>query len=248
MILYLDNQASIGPSSQAVRRRRSRELGLNENLAREILELHTLGVNGGYDQSDVTEFARILTGWSIGGDTGRLRGGEPGQFYFRPLTHEPGDKTVLGKRFREDGVDEGEAGLEMLGLHPATARHIATKLTRHFVADEPPAALVERLAAAYLESGGELLPVYRTLLDAEDSWQTPSAKFKTPQDFVISAYRALDIVPNDVRPVVGLMAQLGQPPMRPGSPAGWPDTAAHWDGSDARRRQCVAATAKRCAR
>ena len=157
MILYLDNQASMGPSSTAatfVRRNRGRELGLNENLAREILELHTLGVDGGYTQADVTEFAKVLTGWSIGGALGeggramaRFGGdaGSPGEFHFRALMHEPGDKTVLGKRYRERGADEGEDVLRTVALHPSTARHLATKLARHFVADDPPAKLVERL-------------------------------------------------------------------------------------------------------
>jgi uncharacterized protein (DUF1800 family) len=236
MILYLDNQASIGPGSRAARlasRFRNREPGLNENLAREILELHTLGVDGGYDQTDVTEFARVLTGWSVGTDNGPLRGGEPGEFHFRTLVHEPGSKTILGKRYGEDGLDEGEAVLEDLARHPSTARHIATKLARHFVSDEPPAALVERLASTFIETDGELLPVYETLIEAEESWVEPLAKYKTPNDFVISALRALDFVPNREEQLLAVMTQLGQPPLRPGSPAGWPDTAAHWNGGDA---------------
>jgi uncharacterized protein (DUF1800 family) len=236
MILYLDNQASIGPDSaaaRAVRRNRKRELGLNENLAREILELHTLGVDGGYDQSDVTEFARVLTGWSIGSDSGALRGGNPGEFHFRALVHEPGDKKILGERFRENGIDEGEDVLAMLATHPATARHLATKLARHFVADTPPAAIVERLTAAYLEAGGELVPVYDALLAAKVTWREPLPKLKTPHDFVISALRALEHVPAQDEQIIGVLTQLGQPPMRSGSPAGWPDTAEHWGGGEA---------------
>jgi uncharacterized protein (DUF1800 family) len=249
MLLYLDNAQSVGPNSTAAnlaRRRRGRELGLNENLAREILELHTLGVDGGYGQRDVTELAKVLTGWSIGGDLGRgaggarvavlarlADGGDPGEFHFRAGLHEPGAKTILGKEYRERGVDEGEAVLAALALHPATAKHLATKLARHFVADEPPAALVEQLAAAYLDARGELLPVYRALIRAEPSWREPLAKYKTPQDFVISAYRALEHTPENLEPLTAFLDQLGQRPLTPGSPAGWPDTAAHWASGDA---------------
>jgi len=236
MLLYLDNQRSIGPNSLAARaaqRRRGRSLGLNENLAREILELHTLGVDGGYDQNDVTEFARMLTGWSIGGTDGPLAGGEPGEFVFRGLMHEPGDKTLLGRRYRESGIDEGEAALRMLATQPATARHLATKLARHFVADVPPPALVERLADVYLRADGELMPVYAALIEADESWQTPLAKYKTPEDLVISTYRALDRIPDRPQQLIAILTQLGQRPLTPGSPAGWPDNAAHWDGGEA---------------
>ncbi len=236
MILYLDNQASIGPESNAARlasRFRDREFGLNENLAREILELHTLGVDGGYGQADVTEFARVLTGWSVGTDNGPLRGGEPGRFHFRTRVHEPGSKTVLGKRYAENGIDEGEAVLADLALHPSTARHLATKLAVHFVADEPPAALIDRLTSVYLETGGELTPFYEALIAADASWIEPLAKYKTPNDYVISAMRALNHVPEREEQLLAVMTQLGQPPLRPGSPAGWPDTAAHWNGGDA---------------
>jgi len=256
MILYLDNQASMGPASEAatfVRRNRGRELGLNENLAREILELHTLGVDGGYTQHDVTEFAKVLTGWSIGGSLGdaappmlaRLGGdgGAPGEFHFRSRMHEPGDKTILGKEYRERGADEGEAVLETLALHPRTAQHLATKLARHFVADDPPPKLVERLAAAYLKNDGDLPSVYRALVEAEESWREPLAKFKTPTDFVISAYRLLGEVPQNLQPATAFLTQAGQRPYTPGSPAGWPDTAANWNGGDALLKRIEFATA-----
>ena len=246
MILYLDNQASMGPGSTAagfVRRNRGRQLGLNENLAREILELHTLGVDGGYAQHDVMEFAKVLTGWSIGGQLGEDGGralarfgsdaGEPGQFHFRSLMHEPGSKTILGKQYRERGVEEGEEVLRMLALHPATARHLATKLVRHFVADDPPAALVERLTDVYLREDGDLTSVYRELIAADATWREPYSKFKTPHDFVISAYRLLGYAPENLQPVTGFLTQVGQRPYTPGSPAGWPDTAASWNGGDA---------------
>jgi uncharacterized protein (DUF1800 family) len=256
MILYLDNQASMGPASTAasfVRRNRGRELGLNENLAREILELHTLGVDGGYDQHDVTEFAKVLTGWSIGGQLGEGGGralarfggdaGKPGEFHFRALMHEPGTKTILGKQYRERGEEEGEEVLRTLALHPATARHLATKLARHFVADDPPPALVERLAKVYLQTDGELTSVYRALIATEESWREPLAKFKTPHDFVISAYRLLGHVPANLQPITGFLTQVGQRPYTPGSPAGWPDTAAGWNGGDALLKRIEFATA-----
>ncbi|HET7924936.1 MAG TPA: DUF1800 domain-containing protein [Rhodanobacteraceae bacterium] len=255
MILYLDNQASMGAASQAatfVRRNRGRELGLNENLAREILELHTLGVDGGYTQADVTEFAKVLTGWSIGGALGEGRAalarfggdaGTPGEFHFRALMHEPGDKTILGKRYRERGADEGEDVLRTLALHPKTATHLATKLARHFVADDPPAKLVDRLADTYLRSDGELTSVYRALIDADESWREPLAKFKTPHDFAISAYRLLDFAPDNLQPVTAFLTQAGQRPYTPGSPAGWPDTAPSWNGGDALLKRIEFATA-----
>lgn len=246
MILYLDNQTSMGESSTAanlVRRNRGRELGLNENLAREILELHTLGVDGGYSQQDVTEFAKVITGWSIGGALGegnrpalaRFQGdaGKPGEFHFRAAMHEPGTKTILGKQYRERGADEGEDVLRTLAMHEKTAAHLATKLARHFVADDPPAALVERLARTYLRNDGDLPSVYRALVEADESWEAPLAKFKTPHDFALSAYRLLDYVPDNLQPITAFLTQAGQRPYTPGSPAGWPDTAANWNGGDA---------------
>jgi uncharacterized protein (DUF1800 family) len=259
MILYLDNQTSMGAASPAatfVRRNRGRELGLNENLAREILELHTLGVDGGYTQADVTEFAKVLTGWSIGGTLGEARGplarlvadaGRPGEFHFRAQMHEPGDKTVVGKRYRERGAEEGEDVLRALALHPSTARHLATKLARHFVADDPPPKLVERLADAYSRNDGDLSSVYAALLDANESWREPLAKFKTPHDFAISAYRSLGFVPENLQPMTAFLTQAGQRPYTPGSPAGWPDTAPNWNGGDAllKRIEFAAAAGQR---
>ena len=238
MILYLDNQRSIGPGStlgrRANRRQRERSIGLNENLAREILELHTLGVDGGYTQNDVTTFAKIITGWSIGGagENGRFAEGEPGKFEFRDAIHEPGTQRILGKKYSQNGVRQGEAVLRDLARNPSTAHFLATKLARHFVADEPPPALVEELAVTYLENGAELTPVYETLVRARHSWIDPVSKYKTPHDFVISTFRAFDHVPDDSRFVVGALDLMGQTPFRPGSPAGWPDSAEHWGGAD----------------
>lgn len=247
MLLYLDNGQSIGPDSllgSRANRRRNRRAGLNENLAREILELHTLGVDGGYTQDDVIEFSKGLTGWSVGATggadrigamarrlTGNADAGAAGEFTFRAGVHEPGSKTILGKRFREGGVDEAESVLAFLAEQPQTAHFLATKLARHFVADEPPPALVERLANTYLENNGELKPVYLELIRATESWVDPLAKFKTPQDYLISTWRALGTRPNRLS-LVGVATTLGQRPLTPGSPAGWPDIAAHWNSGD----------------
>lgn len=235
MILYLDNQASIGPDSKAAkfaaRRKGVREPGLNENLAREILELHTLGVAGGYAQADVTNLARILTGWSVGGGPGRLAAGEPGEFVFRDIVHEPGAQELLGKRYAQSGYEQGVAALRSLAAHPATARHVATKLARHFVADAPPPSLVEKLVTAFRAHRGALLPVYEVLIDAPESWSTDAAKFKTPADYVHSTFRGLGIPVAGGRSGLVAFELLGQRTWSPGSPAGWPDTAADWDGA-----------------
>ncbi len=239
MILYLDNQRSIGPDStlgkRASRGSRAGKVGLNENLAREILELHTLGVNGGYTQNDVTTFARVITGWSVGGagENGRFAEGEPGTFEFREVIHEPGTQKILGKKYSQSGMDQGKAVLQDLALHPATAKFLASKLARHFVADDPPAQLVDKLAATYLESGGELSAMYETLIAAPESWSSAFGKYKTPHDFVISTFRAFDYAPDKAKFVIGALDLMGQTPYRPGSPAGWPDTAEQWGGADA---------------
>jgi len=247
MIGFLDNQYSVGKDSElaelAARRQArqrmgdpdkpKREFGINENLAREILELHTLGVNGGYTQDDVTTFAQIITGWSIGGGKGRLAGGVPGRFYFRDNLHEPGPRTLLGKTYHEEGQRQGEAVLADLARHPATAHFVATKLVRHFVADEPPPAAVDRVAHAFLKSGGDLPHVYAALIESPEAWDTEMRKFKTPEDFVFSTLRALNVSPRQAEEVVRSFDLLGQRQYTPGSPAGWPDTSKSWDGSDA---------------
>jgi uncharacterized protein (DUF1800 family) len=259
MIAFLDNQYSVGADSAAAQRaaRRAvsgtpakREFGINENLAREILELHTLGVDGGYTQQDVTSFAQILTGWSIGGGKGRLAGGQPGRFYFRENLHEPGAKTFLRKRYPEAGQTQGEAVLAELARHASTARFIATKLVRHFVADEPPRAVVERVAAAFLKSDGDLPLVYSKLLESPEAWEASLLKFKTPEDLVFSTLRAFDVAPDKPEDVIRSFELLGQRQYTPGSPAGWPDTAKAWDGSDALMHRVLWASrmAERCER
>jgi uncharacterized protein (DUF1800 family) len=238
MILYLDNEASVGPNSALARRsgkraRGARRLDINENLAREILELHTLGVDGGYTQVDVTTLAKVITGWSVGGGRGFLAEGTPGRALFRADVHEPGAKTVLGRRYAEDGIRQGETALKDLAHHPSTARHLATKLVRHFVADEPPPAAVSSVARVFLATDGDLPSVHRAVADTLDTDSAASVKYKTPHDFVISAFRGLDVPTPDGRAALAPFELLGQRPWSPGSPAGWPDRAGDWDGADA---------------
>jgi uncharacterized protein (DUF1800 family) len=238
MLLYLDNFQSVGPHSQvalrAEARQAPRKIGINENLAREILELHTLGVGGGYTQTDVTTFAEVITGWSIGGEGGgRFAHGEPGQFVFRPELHEPGAKLVLGKRYPDDGFGQGVAVLRDVARQRATAHFIATKLARHFIADEPPPAAVQRLADAFAKSSGDLPSVYRALIDAREAWEQPLAKYKTPSDYVISSFRGLTLPVEAGHAPLAPFEILGQRIWSPGSPAGWPDRSADWDGASA---------------
>jgi len=236
MQLYLDNYLSVGPHSPAAQRRVRRDkprIGINENLAREILELHTLGVGGGYTQKDVTTFAQVLTGWSIGGEGGRFGGGEPGRFVFRPELHEPGAKMVLGRRYADEGFGQGVAVLRDLSRERATAHFIATKLVRHFIADEPPPAAVAALADAFARTNGHLPSVYGALVDAREAWAQPLAKYKTPADYLISSFRGLQVPVEADRAPLAPFEVLGQRTWQPGSPAGWPDRSADWDGASA---------------
>ncbi|HEV2703980.1 MAG TPA: DUF1800 domain-containing protein [Steroidobacteraceae bacterium] len=237
MLLYLDNFRSVGPDSLVAGRtqeRAGRALGINENLAREIMELHTLGVNGGYTQADVTAFAKVITGWSIGAmGQGITEGGTPGEFMFRTNIHEPGAQSILGKRYTQEGEAQGRSVLLDLARNPATAQHIATQLARHFIADEPPPQAVARLARVFSASDGDLPSVYRALIAEEAAWMQPLAKFKTPNDYLVSAYRALELPIDKPYQVAPLFANLGQRVWSPNSPAGWPDRSADWDGASA---------------
>ncbi len=251
MLLYLDQAQSIGPNSpaglQAQRRGNNRRAGLNENLAREIMELHTLGVRSVYNQADVTEFARAMTGFTVNGlgrardRAGPLGSGPVGSFLFLDRIHEPGTRTILGKSWREHGEAQAGSVLDFYATHPATAKHIAAKLARHFAADDPPPALVARLQQAFLSSGGDLPTVYRALIDSPECWTPQPAKFKSPWEWSISAMRALGTQQVQPQAVNGLMNQLGQPVWKPGSPAGWDDVAGAWAGPDAVMRRVEAA-------
>lgn len=224
MLLYLDNAQSFGPASPAGR---NRQRGLNENLAREILELHTLSVAGGYTQADVTALARILTGWTFAGPAGRI--GEPGQFAFFANGHEPGDHKLLGKVYAAGGVAQGEAALADLALHPATARHVATKLAAHFVADAPPAPLVARLETVFKTSGGDIMALAAALIDADEAWAGAPAKIRSPYEFLMAALRAVARrAPEDPGRLLGPLAVMGMPLWQPPGPNGWPDTVAAW--------------------
>jgi uncharacterized protein (DUF1800 family) len=238
MLIYLNQFQSIGPESQAAARNPDRKRGLNENLAREIMELHTLGVRSGYTQADVTEFARALTGWTVDGlGGGRAGEGDPDRFMFRPAQHEPGTRTILGKRYAQDGEAQARAALMDFTHAPATATHIATKLARHFAGDEPPPAMVARLAESLASSKGDLPTVYRTLIASPEAWAATPTKFKTPWEWTISSLRAVGHRQVGEMQIATLQAQLGQRVWKPGSPAGWDDIAASWAGSDALLRR-----------
>lgn len=249
MLLYLDQAQSIGPNSligARIAARTQRPRGLNENLAREILELHTVGVHGGYTQADVTEFARALTGWSVGGiargPAQRLFGNAPpGDFRFANALHEPGARTILGHSYGQEGEAQARAVLSDLAAHPATARHLATKLARHFAGDEPPPAMVARLERTWLRSGGDLPAVYREIIASPEAWAEAPAKFRTPWEWSLASLRAVGAREAEPQPTAGLLNQLGQPVWRPGSPAGFDDIAPSWAGPDALMRRVEAA-------
>ena len=244
MLLYLDNAQSIGPNSQGGRQsaRRGRGRGLNENYARELLELHTLGVDGGYTQEDVQELARVLTGWTVAGfgpGAPRMGAGprsravrESGDgFAFQSALHEPGSRTVLGVRYRDAGVGQGEAVIRALCSHPSTGRFIATKLVRHFVADDPPAAAVARVAAAFSTSGGDLKRVARTVVGLSEAWDPDHRKIRTPQDWLTAVLRGLG-AREAPQGLAALSGQLRHPLWSPSSPKGFGDTVREWADPD----------------
>jgi len=222
MLVYLDNARSIGPESVAGR---NQQKGLNENLAREIMELHTLGVRSGYSQADVTNFAKVITGWTMFPPRNPERGGE---FTFNPRMHQPGVQTVAGRSYAGTGFDQGAAVLHDLARSPATATHIATKFARHFVADEPPPKLVEALETSFLRSDGSLKALARTLIEAPEAWSAPRSKLKSPGEWLISATRATGVAVPDARPIIGALNMLGQPLWRPPAPKGFDDVSAAW--------------------
>jgi uncharacterized protein (DUF1800 family) len=223
MLFFLDNQQSLGPDSQAGI---NRQRGLNENLAREIMELHTLGVNGGYTQDDVTSLARIITGWTYAGRLGQL--GQPGTFVFNNNAHEPGAQRVLGKVYEAGGLAQGEAVLSDIARHPSTAKFIATKFARHFVADDPSPALVARLQDVFIKTDGDLRLLANALVDSDEAWTAPLSKMRSPYEYMIATRRILSRVPEEPGGVLGGLNLLGQPLWSPAGPNGFPDTNAAW--------------------
>lgn len=226
MLLYLDNAGSAGPNSEAGQRRRR---GLNENLARECLELHTVSRTSGYTQADVTELARVLTGWGV------ERQEAPVGFRFRARAHEPGGKTVLGHVI-PPGEEGGVAALRMLAAHPHTHRHLATKLVRHFVADVPPPDAVRLVEGVLQDTRGDLGAAALAVTRLPEAW-TPLQKLRTPQDLVVAAVRASGLPPDRRPDLQGTLTGLGQAPFRAPFPTGWPDTATDWAGPEALLRR-----------
>jgi uncharacterized protein (DUF1800 family) len=229
-------------------RRPQNRRGLNENYARELLELHTVGVNGGYTQRDVQELAKILTGWTVDGfgrpalarmrrlpgrrqTTAPVEASGAIQFAFDNALHEPGTKTVLGVRYEERGLAEGEQAIRNLCRHPSTAQFVARKLATHFVADDPPPAAVSRLARAFRESSGDLRIVATTLIELDEAWAGDTRKFRTPQEWVIAVLRAFNAtdVADGTLPV---LRQLRHPLWSPQSPKGFGDSMQEWADPD----------------
>jgi len=235
MLLYLDNAQSIGPDSFAALRAKENDFrrpkdkrqapqGLNENYARELMELHTVGVNGGYTQADVTQAARILTGWGID------RPQQGGGFQFNPMRHQPGKKVVMGQKFKENGEMEGRELLHFLASRPATAQFLSRKLAIRFVSDDPPQALVDRMAKSYLSSGGDIATVLATLFRSPEFWAAGDfrAKVKTPLEYVVSAVRASGATVNNMQPLMGALRQMGMPLYGSVPPTGYKWDAADW--------------------
>jgi uncharacterized protein (DUF1800 family) len=230
MLFYLDNLASMGPNSTAgINRTR----GLNENIAREILELHTLGVRSGYTQDDVIAFANVLTGWTLVPPGDNPEHG--GEFTFNPRLHEPGPQKVLGKVYEDEAVQQGRAVLRDLATHPATATHLATKLARYFIADAPPAPLVERMAKVFLETSGDLRETAKAMISSPASWTQPPTKLKRPSEWVVGMVRATGVAQADPVRFTAGQGLLGEPLWRPSSPKGYPDDEASWIDGMGRR-------------
>src|SRR5215472_14931762 len=233
MLIYLDNAQSIGPDSVAGI---NRDKGLNENLAREILELHTLGVRTGYTQSDVTNFAKVLTGWTILPPASDPDHG--GEFVFLRRAHEPGPQTVVGSTYLDTGPEQGRAVLADLARHPATAQHVATKLARHFIADTPPPALVDRLTRRFLDTDGDLKEMAKALITAPESWTPEQAKIKRPAEWIVASLRATGMS-GEIGRIIGGLALLGEPLWRPPAPNGFSDDSAAWLEGLAQRLEIV---------
>ena len=228
MLFYLDQERSVGPGSPVGQRK---HMGLNENLAREIMELHTVGIDAGYAQADVTEFAKALTGWIV-----PPRTAAPdifGRYVFRADFHEPGARTIMGRSYDQEGEAQAIAVLKDLAANPHTARHLARKIAQHYVADDPPPALVARLEKAWLSHDGDLGQVARALIDAPEAWDPAAHKIKSPYEFLVSSYRAVDSAPHGYGEVARSLQTLGERPFTAPSPKGWPEESAAWSAPDA---------------
>ena len=242
MLHYLDNAQSTGPNSKIGLRTHR---GLNENLGREIMELHTLGVDGGYTQADVTNLARILTGWSIAGINGGKEG-VSGTFFFNAAMHEPGAIPLLGKIYPEPGAMQGQRALLDIARRPETARFIATKFARAFVADQPPQALIERLTRVFQDSGGDLRAMTLALVDADGAWAAP-AKMRSPYEFIVATNRLLGHLPEEPGQVIGPLNLMGMSLWTPPGPNGFSDTTAAWaspEGMKLRLDYCAQVASK----
>lgn len=222
MITYLDNQHSAGPNSEAGR---SKRRGLNENLAREILELHTVGVDAGYTQADVVALAKMISGWTV--VPVQAMTPEAGQFWFDKSLHEPGPQVLLGRKFAEGGVDQGEAALQALARSPSTASHIARKFARHFVSDEPAPELVDRLARSFLDQDGNLLEFTKVLVSSSEAWVGQRRKIRRPSEWLVACCRGLAIVP-ETRFLMDSQRLLGEPLWQPPGPNGFSDDSISW--------------------
>ncbi|MCS3927738.1 uncharacterized protein (DUF1800 family) [Bradyrhizobium elkanii] len=230
MLFYLDNLGSMGANSIAGI---NRSRGLNENIAREIMELHTLGVRTGYTQDDVISFANVLTGWTLVPPGDNPEHG--GEFTFNPRLHEPGGQTVLGKRYEQEDAEQGRAVLRDLAAHPATATHVATKLARHFVADEPPPPLVEQMAKTFRDTEGDLKQVAITMVSSDDAWRGSPSKLKRPSEWGVGMVRATGITVVDPTRFTAGQELLGEGLWRPSAPKGYPDDEASWIDGIGRR-------------
>ncbi len=226
MLLYLNNENSFGPQSRFGKKRGK---GLNENLAREIMELHTLGVNGGYTQQDVTELARAITGWSIKNP----KHDEDMGFMFRQYGHQPGKRVLLGKIYSDNGIRQGKEMLKDLARHPATAKYVCYKLAHHFISDNPDPDLVGKLVKKWQATNGNIREVMISMIKAKESWHDTPEKFKTPREFVISSYRAIGKKKIKPQFLLSSVSKLGQQPFNAGSPAGFSDEQKDWDGASA---------------
>lgn len=234
MLLYLDNWLNTAPESPGAR---GRFRGLNENYARELLELHTLGVDGGYTQDDVIVLARIFTGW---GFPPQEKGSDKkGEFYFDENRHDFSQKVLLGQTVSGRGMAEGEAALDILANHPATANYISYKLAEYFVADDPPQSLVKRLARRFMETQGDIRAVLETLCQSEEFWdpQFDRAKFKTPYQYIMSGLRATDVKIEKYPPIIGSFNQLAMPIYQCRTPNGYQQTQDTWLSPDAMLRR-----------